>query len=292
MNARPPRSCSNRSRTGTAWGATRSWARAPSSRSSPGGTPSRSAIAERGGHRGRHGAPGRPRGRAARSITRGVRLVTPAASMDRGLLPDCIWGGWFGYASVRHGPVRRARQARPGARAARRPGPARPALRALRRGDRVRPCGPARARRPAGVSTSGRATTRGRCTTRRLAKLAARAEEIQTHSKPLPAGIGRRRGVARRAHAEQPDARGARGDGRAREGVHRAGDIFQVVLGQRFEKTSAADPFDVYRALRAVNPSPYMVYMQAGACILSPRARRSCAASTHRAAAGARRRGS
>jgi anthranilate synthase component 1 len=48
----------------------------------------------------------------------------------------------------------------------------------------------------------------------------------------------------------------------------KAGDIFQVVLGQRFERESTADPFDVYRALRAVNPSPYMVYMQAEGCIL------------------------
>jgi anthranilate synthase component 1 len=48
----------------------------------------------------------------------------------------------------------------------------------------------------------------------------------------------------------------------------RAGDVFQVVLGQRFERRSAADPFDVYRALRAVNPSPYMVYLQAQGCIL------------------------
>lgn len=48
----------------------------------------------------------------------------------------------------------------------------------------------------------------------------------------------------------------------------RAGDIFQVVVGQRFERRSAADPFDVYRALRAVNPSPYMVYLQAEGCIL------------------------
>mgnify|MGYP001268984487 FL=1 len=48
----------------------------------------------------------------------------------------------------------------------------------------------------------------------------------------------------------------------------RAGDIFQVVLGQRFERRSTVDPFDVYRALRAVNPSPYMVYMQAPGVIL------------------------
>jgi anthranilate synthase component 1 len=48
----------------------------------------------------------------------------------------------------------------------------------------------------------------------------------------------------------------------------RAGDIFQVVLGQRFERRSAADPFDVYRALRTINPSPYMVYLQAEGVIL------------------------
>ncbi len=48
----------------------------------------------------------------------------------------------------------------------------------------------------------------------------------------------------------------------------RAGDVFQVVVGQRFERTSRVDPFDAYRALRAVNPSPYMVYMQCEGCIL------------------------
>ena len=41
-----------------------------------------------------------------------------------------------------------------------------------------------------------------------------------------------------------------------------AGDIFQVVPSQRFELRTAADPFDVYRALRVVNPSPYMFYLQ------------------------------
>ncbi|GFH14172.1 uncharacterized protein HaLaN_10176 [Haematococcus lacustris] len=41
-----------------------------------------------------------------------------------------------------------------------------------------------------------------------------------------------------------------------------AGDIFQLVLSQRFERRTFAEPFEVYRALRVVNPSPYMVYMQ------------------------------
>ncbi|KAK8947545.1 hypothetical protein KSP40_PGU016927 [Platanthera guangdongensis] len=47
-----------------------------------------------------------------------------------------------------------------------------------------------------------------------------------------------------------------------------AGDIFQVVLSQRFQKPTFADPFEVYRALRIVNPSPYMAYLQARGAIL------------------------
>ena len=43
-----------------------------------------------------------------------------------------------------------------------------------------------------------------------------------------------------------------------------AGDIYQVVLSQRFETPLAADPFTVYRALRHVNPSPYMYFLRLG----------------------------
>jgi anthranilate synthase component 1 len=41
-----------------------------------------------------------------------------------------------------------------------------------------------------------------------------------------------------------------------------AGDIFQVVLSQRFELDLDAEPFDLYRALRQVNPSPYMYFLR------------------------------
>jgi anthranilate synthase component 1 len=41
-----------------------------------------------------------------------------------------------------------------------------------------------------------------------------------------------------------------------------AGDVFQVVLSQRFSVSISCDPFDVYRALRAVNPSPYMFFLK------------------------------
>ncbi|XP_050236536.1 anthranilate synthase alpha subunit 2, chloroplastic [Mercurialis annua] len=47
-----------------------------------------------------------------------------------------------------------------------------------------------------------------------------------------------------------------------------AGDIFQIVLSQRFERRTFADPFEIYRSLRIVNPSPYMAYLQARGCIL------------------------
>ena len=41
-----------------------------------------------------------------------------------------------------------------------------------------------------------------------------------------------------------------------------AGDVFQVVPSQRFRVQTKVDPFDIYRALRVINPSPYMVYLQ------------------------------
>jgi anthranilate synthase component I len=43
-----------------------------------------------------------------------------------------------------------------------------------------------------------------------------------------------------------------------------AGDIFQVVLSQRLDFTPEVAPFDIYRALRAVNPSPYMYFLKMG----------------------------
>ena len=43
-----------------------------------------------------------------------------------------------------------------------------------------------------------------------------------------------------------------------------AGDIFQVVLSQRFNFDLDAEPFDLYRVLRQVNPSPYMYFLRMG----------------------------
>jgi len=51
---------------------------------------------------------------------------------------------------------------------------------------------------------------------------------------------------------------------RAKEYI-RAGDVIQVVLAQRFQCALRAQPIDIYRCLRALNPSPYMFFLRAGA---------------------------
>ena len=42
----------------------------------------------------------------------------------------------------------------------------------------------------------------------------------------------------------------------------RAGDAFQIVVSQRFEAKTNAEPFEIYRALRVVNPSPYLYFLK------------------------------
>jgi anthranilate synthase component 1 len=74
--------------------------------------------------------------------------------------------------------------------------------------------------------------------------------------------------VARRARTDGPEVRSNHTRERFEAQVRRAkehiaaGDIYQVVLSQRFEADVEADPFTVYRALRHVNPSPYMYFIR------------------------------
>ncbi|HLM64446.1 MAG TPA: chorismate-binding protein [Acidimicrobiales bacterium] len=70
------------------------------------------------------------------------------------------------------------------------------------------------------------------------------------------------------SHEAPPDVRSTMGSDMyaravevAREHIL-AGDIFQVVLAQRFDFDLGAQPFDVYRVLRQVNPSPYMYFVR------------------------------
>ncbi len=50
---------------------------------------------------------------------------------------------------------------------------------------------------------------------------------------------------------------------RAKEYI-KAGDIFQVVPSQRFERPISVEPYEIYRALRLINPSPYMYFLRCG----------------------------
>jgi anthranilate synthase component 1 len=65
--------------------------------------------------------------------------------------------------------------------------------------------------------------------------------------------------VAVRSNFEKQDYLAA--VARAKEYIA-AGDIFQVVLAQRFEVDLPTPPFEIYRALRIVNPSPYMYFLK------------------------------
>eukprot|EP00184_Porphyridium_aerugineum_P007804 CAMPEP_0184692328 /NCGR_PEP_ID=MMETSP0313-20130426/855_1 /TAXON_ID=2792 /ORGANISM="Porphyridium aerugineum, Strain SAG 1380-2" /LENGTH=591 /DNA_ID=CAMNT_0027150153 /DNA_START=60 /DNA_END=1835 /DNA_ORIENTATION=+ len=74
------------------------------------------------------------------------------------------------------------------------------------------------------------------------------------------------------------------------------GDAFQIVISQRFEYESKVDPFNVYRSLRVINPSPYMIYMQCEDVVLvasSPEilCRVEKGVITNRPLAGTRKRG-
>ena len=84
------------------------------------------------------------------------------------------------------------------------------------------------------------------------------AELRRQLSEPRPAAGGE---LAVRSNTEQGDFEAAV---RTAKAHITAGDIFQVVLSQRFETDVAADAFAVYRALRYVNPSPYMYFIRMG----------------------------
>ena len=70
------------------------------------------------------------------------------------------------------------------------------------------------------------------------------------------------------ADDEMPDVRSTMPNGMYQQAVEVAkehivaGDIFQVVLSQRYDIDLDADPFDFYRVLRQVNPSPYMYFLR------------------------------
>ena len=75
----------------------------------------------------------------------------------------------------------------------------------------------------------------------------------------MPAVTRNERDVTVRSNFEKKDYLAA--VAKAKEYIA-AGDIFQVVLAQRFEVDLPTSPFEIYRALRIVNPSPYMYFLK------------------------------
>ena len=201
-----------------------------------------------------------------RGITAGVRLVRPPSGA-RPVLPACPLGGWFGYASydtVRYAEPEKLpfEHAPPDDRGL-------PEMHfALYDGvvafDHVD-----KLVHVVRLATLAPGDDAGGAYDRAVAAIEARIAAIERHSKPLPAGrveresapVPLRSNITREQHAAMVE--------RALEHI-RAGDIFQVVIGQRFERASKADPFDVYRALPAVTPRPYLVSRQAEGCLLVP----------------------
>ena len=119
---------------------------------------------------------------------------------------------------------------------------------------------------------------------RARAEAHARLDDMERRlSRPLPRPLPRRRPAATRKAAEM--ATGATASGRHLEDAFpprlalredyegavsriqdyiRAGDCFQVVPSRRLARPTSASPFAVYRALRSINPSPYMFYLSLG----------------------------
>jgi anthranilate synthase component I len=95
--------------------------------------------------------------------------------------------------------------------------------------------------------------------------------DIATLEKKLSAGprpghwhkTGRPRPAKLKAHTSTSRRRFLQSVAQAKDYIS-AGDIFQVVLSQRLDFSPNVAPFDIYRALRTVNPSPYLYFLRMG----------------------------
>ncbi|MFL6143502.1 MAG: anthranilate synthase component I [Labedaea sp.] len=89
-------------------------------------------------------------------------------------------------------------------------------------------------------------------------RLDAMTGELQTHALPTAAVFARPRPEYLRRRDREEYCAAVR---RAKAEIQ-AGEAFQVVLSQRFEMHTRADPLDIYRVLRTTNPSPYMYLLR------------------------------
>ena len=246
--ARTACSCSNPPRTASRSGVTHFWAadRRRSSRRAA----RRSRSPSKTPRRGSYAASGDP---FAELETLPVPL--PARARRRRTHPPFLGGavGYLGYDAVRffEGTVPPpARRTRPAGHALPRHGHA----------DRVRPPFPAAARAGQRVHRGARPRRGVRRGARKLGRLVRRLR-APSHLRP---GLVYPELPARARARQQHHARRVRGAvSRGQEHI-RAGDIFQFVPSQRFRRPTTGDALSVYRALRFINPSPYMFLFRFG----------------------------
>jgi len=209
-----------------------------------------------------------------KQLTSGLRLAVPEPGEGIAPLPDCLLGGWVGYAG--YDSVRYVEPSKLGFDSAPLDDRHLPDIDFALYDSVVIFDHVAKLVYVIKLAAVGPNDDPGSAFDAAIHDLEERVRRIETHSRPLRSGVvgmgEARSGAASRAervaprsnltvaqHADMVEA--------ARKYI-RAGDVFQVVLGQRFRITSKTDPFDVYRALRTVNPSPYMGYLQGAGCIL------------------------
>jgi anthranilate synthase component 1 len=97
------------------------------------------------------------------------------------------------------------------------------------------------------------------------AKYEAAIEDIrrtrQTLEGPLPRTAPAKAAGPLRVESNMTKAKFTGAVRKAKEYI-RAGDAFQIVVSQRFSAKTSADPFEIYRALRVINPSPYLYFLK------------------------------
>ncbi|MHC4197125.1 MAG: anthranilate synthase component I family protein, partial [Planctomycetota bacterium] len=94
-------------------------------------------------------------------------------------------------------------------------------------------------------------------------KIDAMVDMLRTPIEPASEDIATEKTLARKIASNLKKEDFLKAVDRCKEYI-RAGDIFQVVLSQRFGLETEAEPLDIYRALRVINPSPYMFYLDLG----------------------------
>ena len=96
-----------------------------------------------------------------------------------------------------------------------------------------------------------------------VAKIDAIVKKLKKGARSQKSGVRRKQGKNAKLKSNFTQPQYEQAVLKAKEYI-KAGDIFQVVPSQRFERTIKAEPFEIYRALRLINPSPYMYFLRCG----------------------------